>query len=67
MSSLKVAVIGQECVACGCCCALCPRGAIQIHWGIRARVEPAQCIGCGKCAQACPAAVIQIVERGAAE
>ena len=65
--SPKVAGIGKECVACGCCVRVCPKEAIQIAWGISARVDQEKCIGCGKCAKVCPAAVIDIVERGAAQ
>lgn len=65
--SPKVAGIGKECVACGCCVRVCPKEAIQIAWGISARVDQEKCVGCGKCAKVCPAAVIDIVERGAAQ
>ena len=61
--SLKVTSIGRECVTCGCCAAVCPRGAIQIPYGIIARLDEEKCVGCGKCAKTCPAAVITLVER----
>lgn len=61
--SVKVAQIGAECVACGCCTAVCPRDAIQIRAGIIAEVEESRCVGCGRCAKECPADVIAIVER----
>lgn len=63
--SPKVAQIGRECVACGCCAAVCPRDAIRIMHGIRARLDEAKCVGCGRCARECPAAVITITEREA--
>lgn len=65
MPSRKMARIGKECVACGCCVRVCPKEALQIAWGISACVDQEKCVGCGKCAKACPAAVIDIVERGA--
>lgn len=65
--SRKMASIGKECVACGCCARVCPKEAIQIAWGISARVDQEKCVGCGKCAKICPAAVIDIVERGAVQ
>ena len=37
--SRKMASIGKECVACGCCTRVCPKEAIQIAWGISARVD----------------------------
>lgn len=64
--SRKMASIGKECVACGCCVRVCPKEAIQIAWVISARVDLKKCVGCGKCAKVCPAAVIEIVERSAA-
>lgn len=66
-ASIKVAQIGRECVACGCCAAVCPRGALSIASGVRARLDEEKCVGCGKCAKECPAAVITITERGAAQ
>ncbi len=65
--SRKMDSIGKECVACGCCVRVCPKEAIQIAWGISARVDQEKCVGCGKCAKVCLAAVIDIVERGAAQ
>lgn len=65
MASRKIARVGKECVACGCCARVCPKEAIQIPWGIAARVDQEKCVGCGKCAKVCPAAVIDIVERSA--
>ena len=58
----KAAVRQAECVACGCCVKVCPKGAIQIYKGIAAQVDMEKCIGCGKCARECPASVITIEE-----
>lgn len=62
----KLAQIGRECVACGCCVAACPMGAVRIDSGVTARVDGELCVGCGKCAKACPAAVISLTAREAA-
>lgn len=59
----KVASVGERCVACGCCMAVCPRDAIRVYKGVRARVEQELCVGCGRCAKVCPAAVIAMVRR----
>ena len=64
--SRKIATIGKECAACGCCVRVCPKEALRIAWGISARVDPDKCVGCGKCAKVCPAAVIDLAERSAA-
>ena len=58
----KAFVEQSDCVACGCCVKVCPRGAIQIIRGITAQVDMEKCIGCGKCAKECPASVIKIEE-----
>lgn len=65
--SLKIAVVGNECVACGCCVKVCPRDAVSVRKGIMAEVDGEKCVGCGKCAKICPASVITIAERGAEE
>ena len=51
--SPKVAGIGKECVACGCCAAVCPRDALYIASGVTARLDEDKCVGCGKCARLC--------------
>lgn len=58
----KLAYVGKECVACGCCVAVCPRSAIQITAGVCARIEEEKCVGCGKCAKVCPAGAILVQE-----
>lgn len=65
--SRKLAVVGRECVACGCCVKVCPREAIQVRSGVTAQVDAEKCVGCGRCEKVCPAAVIVISERGAAK
>ncbi len=52
----------NECVACGCCVKVCPKGAIQIRKGIAADVDWEKCVGCGMCARECPASVIEVQE-----
>ena len=59
----KIAQIGKNCVACGCCMKVYPKGAIHIELGIIAKVNKDACIGCGKCARECPAGIILIAER----
>lgn len=58
------AVVRQEdCVACGSCADVCPRGAISIYAGSYARVDEDRCVGCGTCAKECPASAIQMEVR----
>ena len=64
--SPKVAGIGKECVACGCCTAVCPRDALYIASSVTARLDEDKCVGCGKCTKVCPADVISIIKRRAA-
>lgn len=58
MAKRKAIVNIRECVACGCCIKICPRGAISIPKGIYAEIDKSLCIGCGKCANECPASII---------
>jgi len=53
----KIARVGRECVACGCCVTNCPKGAIRIDSGVIALIDGEMCIGI------CPAAVITIADR----
>ena len=59
----KIAVISNDCVACGSCLKICPLAAVSIYYGIRAEVDAGRCVGCGKCAETCPAGVIVIAAR----
>ena len=43
--SPKVAGIGKECVACGCCVKVCPLQAIEIVRGVMAQVRQDKCVG----------------------
>jgi len=58
----KIAIIGNECVACGVCISACPKRVIEIYKGIIAVVDESECLGCGKCAKECPAGVIIVTE-----
>lgn len=63
MTSKKYAVIGKNCVACGCCVKVCPRYAVSIWKGVKAVVDTEMCVGCGKCAAECPAGAVTTVLR----
>jgi Pyruvate/2-oxoacid:ferredoxin oxidoreductase delta subunit len=60
LTAKRYAEIGRECVACGCCVKVCPRGAIAIYKGTRAVCDIGRCVGCGRCADECPANVISM-------
>ncbi len=62
--SPRHAVIDKsQCVACGSCMDICPRGAITVWHGSVAVVDEALCVGCGRCAKECPASIITIQPR----
>lgn len=61
--AVKIACIGKECVACGCCVTVCPKKAIRIDSGVIAKIDGEECVGCGICAGVCPAAVITVTGR----
>ncbi len=63
MASKKYAVIGKNCVACGCCVKVCPRDAVSIWKGVKAVVDTEMCVGCRKCAAECPAGAVTTVLR----
>lgn len=60
MAKRKAIVSTRDCVACGCCIKVCPKGAITVLKGVYAKVDEALCIGCGKCAKECPASIISM-------
>lgn len=62
--SPRLAFVNQsECVACGSCMDVCPRGAVSVWRGSFAVVDEGLCVGCGQCAKECPASVIEIRPR----
>ena len=58
----KAVIFEKHCVACGCCCKVCPVHAVSVDRGLRAVIDYEKCVGCGKCAAECPASVIEIKE-----
>lgn len=58
----KAVVDRHDCVSCGSCVKVCPRGAIRVPNGIYAVVDETLCVGCGLCAKACPASTIFVKE-----
>ncbi|MGO1044719.1 ATP-binding protein [Clostridioides difficile] len=54
-------ILENECVACGSCIKVCPRGAISVSHGISAKIDRDLCVGCGICEKICPASVIEII------
>ena len=58
----KAKVTQTDCVACGSCVKVCPKGAIRVYKGLYAKVDEALCIGCGRCSAECPAAIIEMGE-----
>jgi len=59
---LKAHVAQADCVACGSCVKVCPKGAVKVYKGLYAQVDEAICVGCGRCAAECPAAIIEMEE-----
>lgn len=60
MAKRKAAVSTEECVACGCCMKVCPKGAVTVPKGIFAEIDRELCVGCGRCVKECPASVITL-------
>mgnify|MGYP003294491042 FL=1 len=54
-------VINDTCVACGCCEAQCPGGAISMGDG-KFEIDADKCIDCGSCAGQCPVGAISEAE-----
>ena len=56
----RAKILPQQCVACGTCLDVCPRGALSIFHGSFAQVDITRCVGCGLCARECPAGIIKL-------
>ena len=39
MQSKRYASVGARCVACGCCLKVCPMGAIDLKYGVKANID----------------------------
>jgi ferredoxin len=48
----------EECVGCGICCNVCPRGAISL--GEVAKIDNSKCTACLACVDRCPRGAIAI-------
>jgi len=57
MAEDRIAIIGQGCIGCERCLAVCPSDAIEMKDGL-AIIDVAKCVGCEQCVSACPASVI---------
>lgn len=44
----------DECVDCGACISICPKGVFDFDKEWKLRVETKKCILCGKCITSCP-------------
>lgn len=56
----RATVDSGQCVACGCCVKVCPKGAVSIDYGRYACIDFHKCVGCGLCLKECPASVITL-------
>lgn len=63
MKKRKAVLDRNDCVACGCCIKVCPRGAITIPNGTHAIIDEKLCVGCGLCVKECPASIISVEVR----
>jgi electron transfer flavoprotein alpha subunit len=65
MAEERVARIGDGCIGCERCVAVCPAEAITMVNGL-AVIDPELCTGCEACVSACPAGVIAMTGEAAA-
>ena len=63
MAGKYACVSKKDCVACGACANVCPRGAIKVVDGSFALVDEKFCLGCGLCAKICPAGAVSVVKK----
>ncbi len=51
----------EECVDCGACISVCPKGVFSFNGEWQLEVEEKKCILCGKCVYACPHQALSIL------
>lgn len=49
--------IGEDCISCGSCAAVCPASAIS-EGEKTYEIDPDACLSCGTCAEQCPVGAI---------
>jgi len=52
--------IGENCIDCGECEAICPRAAVTVQPGGRRRIDADRCDRCGLCVAACPGEALRL-------
>ena len=57
----EMAFYSAQCIGCGECRNVCPKGAINFE--LEGRINRNLCISCGKCADACPALALEKIGR----
>lgn len=68
LKSKRFAEVDQsQCVACGECAYVCPKGVATVEKGKYAVIDASECVGCGLCAKSCPAGSIKLTEREVAD
>ncbi|WP_418982703.1 glycyl-radical enzyme activating protein [Alistipes sp.] len=56
----QVERIGERCIACGACAAVCDSGAVRLENGVLG-FDRERCDACGRCADVCPARAMNLV------
>lgn len=57
----EIAFSAKDCIGCGRCESVCPRGAIDLNFP--GRIHRESCLRCGGCAQACPGKGLRLIGR----
>ncbi|MFP4058374.1 MAG: glycyl-radical enzyme activating protein [Candidatus Brocadiia bacterium] len=58
----EVILLGERCVLCGACVAVCPRGAHALGAG-RHTIHRERCVACERCVEACPSGALALAGR----
>ena len=54
-------VVGDDCILCGVCVAVCPTGSIQ-EGELKCFIDVSECIECGTCVETCVSEAILFIE-----
>lgn len=58
--NIEYYILSLNCIGCGSCISICPRGAMSLGTDGYAKIDREVCTSCGQCADVCPSNAIKV-------